>query len=187
MDFTWRLSILAYIQVALLLPGLISFLLPLSRRAVVLVCAFVLPLIIGSALLSRPYGLRPAYLSERGELLYRLPLIRQELGGTPLVISPHGDQFVVTWALNIPSQSKWSRNNASQTIYWLLHNAEPRFLATAAIILLKEKDGTAIVLAKHEVVREQLKEMANDERQRLLSNNPHLFQYVFQQANAAEH
>lgn len=182
MDFTWRLSILAYIQVALLVPGLIWLLLPFSRRAIAVVCAFVLPLIVASALFSRPYGLRSAYLSEREELLYRLPLIRQELGSAPLVISPHGDQFVVTWALGIPSQQEWS-DNRSHTIYWLLHHVEPDFLASPATILAKQNDGKFIGLAKHEIVRQRLAEIRQDERQRLLVNNSHLLHYVLEHAN----
>lgn len=180
MGLTWRLSTLAYLQVALLVPGLIYLLIPLSRRAVIILCAFVLPLIGGSLLFSRPLGLRPVYLSERGALLYRLPKVRDELGPTPLVVTPHGDQFVVTWALGIPAQQRWPENRDPQTIYWLLYHVEPSFLAMPVTILLREKDGNFVVLAKDEVVRAQFNEMSMDERQRLLMNNSHLLDHILE-------
>lgn len=178
MNFTWRLSTLAYIQVAILVPGLIWLVLSLRRESAILIAAFVLPLMIGSARYSLPYGMRPEYLSQRAELLRRLPFFRQQLEQTSLVISPHGEQFIVTSVLGIASQQHWPDNNTYQPIYWLLHHVEPRFYTSSMILLMKENDGSYTMLAKDADVQQRLAAITDIERKRLFMSNPYLYEHM---------
>ncbi len=186
MGFTWRLSTLAYLQVAILVPGLIWLIFPLRHEASILIAAFVLPLLIGSARYSRPYGMRPEYLAARAELLRRLPFYRQQLGQSPLVISPHGEQFIVTSTLGIPSQQRWPDDDRYQPIYWLLHHIAPRFLTMPMVVLEKEPEGSYTLLARDDIVQQQLQTLTDVERKRLFADNPHLYEYLNQQTKTNE-
>jgi len=172
-NFTWRLSILAYIQVAILVPGVI-WLTRQHPKVIALVAAFVLPLIVGSRIQSQPFGLRTDYLSARAALLRRLPLYRQQLDQTPLVISPHGEQFVVTYSLGVPSQQRWPEKTQSRTIYWLLHRIRPNFFLPSMLVIMQEREGFYTVLVKDNDIRQQLGNISDAERRWIFMNNPHL-------------
>lgn len=173
MGLSWRLSTLAYIQAAVLVPGLI-WLTGRSRRATLLIAAFVLPLIIATRSHSRPFSLRPEYVVARASLLKRLPLYRQRLGPNALVISPHGEQFVVTYALGVPSQQKWPEDSRSRAIYWLLHSVPPDVLRPSMLVIMKDGIVTQTIIAADADVRQQLERLPDAEQKWLLSNNPHL-------------
>ncbi len=170
MSLPWRLSVLAYIQVAVLVPGLL-WLIGRHWKVTLLVAAFVLPLVIGSRTHSRPFSLTPQYLAARAAHLQRLPLYRGRLEPNALVISPHGEQFVVTHALGVPSQQKWPGDDTSHTVYWLLHSVRSNFLLPSMIVLMKEGSGTQTILAKDEDVRLRLLNLPEAERRWLRLNN----------------
>ncbi|MDT4955419.1 MAG: hypothetical protein QOJ02_3557 [Acidobacteriota bacterium] len=176
---TWRLSMLAYIQVAILVPGVIWLVIPFKREALFYIAALVLPLMIWSMRDSLPYGMRGEYLSERAEMVKRLPLYRQQLGPNSLIISPHGDQFVVTSVLGVPSQQRWPNSNTYDSIYWLLHQVGPHFLTPSMTVLMPEREGLYTVLAKDDEVSQQMKAIGPFEQRQLLISNPHLHDYVF--------
>lgn len=123
--------------------------------------------------------MRPEYLSRREQLLQSLPSCRGQLGPAPLVLSPHGDQFVVTSAVGAPAQQRWPTDPDGRTIYWLLNSVEPRFVTPDSCVLVTEKGGNFTVLAKDDDVRRWLGAAAAGERRQLLINNPHLHDYFF--------
>lgn len=179
MGTMWRLDSLAYIQAAILVPGLVWLILPMRRELVFYLAAVILPLTVWSARDLPPFGMRGEFLSRREQLLQGLHSSRGQLGTAPFVLSPHGDQFVVTSALGVPAQQRWPSEPTDHTIYWLLNSVEPRFLTPTAIILVKERGGNFTVLAKDEDVRRLLDVTGASERRQLLINNPHLHDYVF--------
>lgn len=183
MSFAWRLSVMAYIQVAILVPGLLWLVYP-SRKAALLIAAFVLPLMAGSRVYAQPFGLRSDYLSARAAMLQRLPLYRQQLEPNPLIISPHGEQFVVTHALDVPAQQKRPEDGQPRTVYWLLHSVRPNFLLPSVLVVMQERKGTYTVLAKDSDVRRQLKTLSEGERRWLLMNNPLLNEVMAQEAHS---
>ena len=119
---------LAYVQAAILVPGVIWLAVPLRWEAVFYVAGLALPLMVRSARDSLPYGMRGEYLSKRAEIVRRLPAHRGQLGPAPLVINPHGEQFVVASVLGASAQQRWPDQNTYHTIYWLLHGVEPQFV-----------------------------------------------------------
>lgn len=183
MSFTWRLSVMAYIQVTILVPGLLWLSYP-SRKAALLIAAFVLPLMAGSRVYAQPFGLKSDYLSARAAMLQRLPLYRQQLEPNPLIICPHGEQFVVTYALGVPAQQKRPEDGQPRTVYWLLHSVRPNFLLPSMLVIMQERKGMYTVLAKDSDVHPQLKTLGEGERRWLLINNPLLREITVQETSS---
>jgi hypothetical protein len=166
-----RVSLLAYIQLAILLPLLFSlsssiltrWALPACLAASVLFSAVSLQLI-------PPKGLSDEYLARRAELIDTLKKNQGSLDGVKLVIAPHGDQFVVTEVLGIPSQQKLTGNE--QVIpYWLLQ----RF----SNVYGRDRDGAIkldeeTLLVRHDRLDELLGALDISEIRQTLPDNPHL-------------
>lgn len=181
---SWRLSVLAYYQAALLVPGLFRLILPRSREVAFYAVAVVLPLMFWSAAYTRPFGLQKELVSSRAELLRSLPDYRQRLGPEPLVVSRHGEQFVVTAVLGIPSQQRYPEGDAYGTIYWLLHRSPKNFVTPSMFVVTTDGPSTYIVLAKDDEVKQQLKAIKGVERRRLLEYNPHLLIHLREKVQA---
>jgi hypothetical protein len=173
----WRLSILAYLELGLLIPGFIGLITRLRREAVFLVAAFVLPLIIGSRVYSRPYGLRPDYLERRATLLENLPRYRGCFDSSSIVVASHGDEFVATYTLGVRAQQTWPLESVNH-VYWLLNKIEPQTLTLDMLALARDEHGTFTILAEDSVVQRRLGEITESERHRLLFNNSHLYEYL---------
>jgi hypothetical protein len=167
---TWRLGILAYIQVAILVPGLCWLAALWHRRAPIFIMAFVAPLMVASVCRSYPSGLQTEFLAKRVILAKNLPHCRQKLEGEPLVISPHGDEFLVTWALRVPSQQEPPANPTSKAIYWLLRGVRPQSLEPSMIMVARTPGETYVVLVKDDDVRRKLIAPTKESAQLLLDN-----------------
>lgn len=166
-----RLSLLAYIQLAILMP--ILFLLASS-----MLTRWALPACLAASVLFSavslqmipPKGLSNEYLARRAELIDTLAKHRGTLDGVKLVIAPHGDQFVVTEVLGIPAQQKWTANQQDSP-YWLLQ----RFPNVHG----RDGDGTIkldeeTLLVRHDRLDELLNSLDISEIRRMLPDNPHL-------------
>lgn len=167
---TWRLGILAYIQVAILVPGLCWLAALWRHNFPLLIMAFVAPLMVASACHPYPSGLQTEFLAKRVILAEHLPYCRQQLEAAPLVISPHGDEFLVTWALGAPSQQQPPVNSTSKTIYWLLRNVRPQSLEPSMIVVVRTPDERYVVLVKDYDVRRKLILPTKESAQLLLDN-----------------
>lgn len=170
-----RLSSLAYIQLAILVPGLIWLVGAIHREAVFYGLALIIPLLVSlNGYAQMPVGLQPDFLSERVQLIESLLLYGPQIGPGSVVIAPHGDQFVVTSVLGIPSQQRWPQGNHDQTIYWLLRHVEDQALSSSMLILLQENNGRHTALVRDNDLQRQLEAMPSVERLRLFVTNPHL-------------
>jgi hypothetical protein len=167
---TWRLGLLAYIQVAILVPGLCWLTAFWRRDAPVLIMAFVAPLMVVSAFHSYPYGMQGEFLANRVILAMHLPDCKQQLQAEPVVISPHGDEFLVTWALGVPSQQVAPANKASRTIYWLLRGIKPQSLEPSMVVVTRTPDERYFVLVKDDDLRRKLLAPTEETAQLLLDN-----------------
>jgi hypothetical protein len=167
---TWRLGILAYIQVAILVPGLCWLTALWQRHAPVFIMAFVAPLMVASACRSYPSGMQTEFLARRVILAKHLPDCKQQLQTGPIVISPHGDEFLVTWALGVPSQQTPPANNAAKTVYWLLRGVRPQSLEPSMVVVASTPDERYVVLVKDDNIRRKLLAPTEETAQLLLDN-----------------
>lgn len=182
---SWRLRALAYVQVALLVPGLVWFASGRRRALALLVAASAAAPVLWSAWHTRPAGARPEYLETRAQLLRHLPGQRGRLGPSPLVISQHGEEFVVTWALGVPSQQRRPEEGGPESIYWLLHGLHAGSAPPSVVVLATEAGGGQLVLAADEDLRRYLASATPGERARLAGRNRHLLEYMLRPARAS--
>lgn len=173
LGFTERLRALSYIQVAILVPGVIWLLLRWRREYAAYVAAVVAPLLMVSLNLPLPRGMQPAYLGRRQELIQALQKVSWTLGPAPIIIAPHGDQFVVTATTGLASQQRPPRNHQYEKLYWLLNGVNEQALRDGSSVLLRDQSG-ATILVEDDVFRRCWEAMTSLDRGRLLRENPHL-------------
>lgn len=173
-----RLGHLAYVQSAILVPGLIFLLLRVYRRAAAFAFALSLLLLASSVRAPLPGGLRPKYLSTRAHMLQQLPLHRHRLDANPFVIARHGDEFLVTALLGIPAQQRPPENVPDPSVYWLLHRVGIGATTPSLIVVMEEDAGTCLAFIKHEDLAPLLDMMSDFERKQLLDENPHLAKHL---------
>lgn len=172
-----RFDALAYIQAAFLVPGVIWTCSLIKQSAAWLVAAGVAPFVVLSMFVTPPAGLHPALLAGRAQLIKGLEANRQQylqqLGPSPLVVSGHGNQFIVTALLGVPSESRLpAEKQKYQNIHWLLSldpGAHP-----PSMIPVGESSDRAFVLMNSDSLKQHLESLSDDERQRLFALNPHL-------------
>ncbi|CAN5455423.1 hypothetical protein BH20ACI3_BH20ACI3_23910 [soil metagenome] len=169
-----RLGHLAYVQVAILVPGLIWLLLRACRTAALSAVALTLFLVAVSLRSSLPEGLRSNTLVNRALMIQALPARRQLLETNPVVIARHGDEFIVTSVLGIPAHQRFPEEPHSRSIYWLLHGVQQARLPQPVILVMDEGIESSLVLIRNEELAQWLDSMTEAERQQLLVENPHL-------------
>jgi hypothetical protein len=167
-----RLDALAYIQIAIAVPLLLSLLYSYSKKITVFVAVFILPFLILRWFVPLPLGLRAEYLQTREKLVRELPLMRSKICEKPFVVAQHGEQFLVSALLEIPSQQKPPIENQFQCVFWLIHQPKSNYR-----ILFEQNitssDGEFSLVDDSEM-KKSFKMMSNEERQDLLSKNSHL-------------
>jgi hypothetical protein len=172
-----RFDGLAYIQAAFLVPGTIWMWLSLTKAAAWLVAACVAPLAVLSAFVSVPPGINPVFLVNRAQIIKGLEANRQQflqqLGTTPLVVSSHGNQFVVTAMLGVPSERRLSNEQQKyQNIHWLL--AHDPGADAPSMIPVAQTNERAFVFMSSDNLKQHLESTMEAQRQRLFLLNPHL-------------
>ncbi|HEY0100633.1 MAG TPA: hypothetical protein VGB76_16930 [Pyrinomonadaceae bacterium] len=178
-----RISALAYIQLAILLPGLFWLLSPsVGRLARPLCVASVICFSAFSLVISLPYGLRDDYLHDRIRLIKSLTEQRQALTHLRRVIAPHGEQFVITYSLGVPAQQRVTPGEDLSTTHWLLQHFDRRNLnSVEGVIVLDEQQSTFIVPDKH--LDAILRAMPLWEGLELTKANPHLIDRILSGTN----
>lgn len=171
-----RLSSLSYVQAAILWPGLLFLLSLRWRVAAVYGLAALVPLTVLSFRAPLPPGLRPGFLKARAQLIEGLRAHRGRFPASALIVSPHGDQFIITAFLGIPSQQRPPESAQYQNVYWLLRRVEPNALDSAIMVLTKEAESGYAVIVREADLRRQFGLMSPDEQRRLLTHNPHLYE-----------
>lgn len=170
-----RLSGVAYIQVGILLPGLLWLTHRARPAAVWYVLAAAAPLFVLSLRAEPPSGLQPAYLYNRAQVIESLPRHRQQLGPSPLVVAEHGDEFVVTYASGVPSQQRPPSDTRYENIYWLISGIKPSMVEPPMITLARGAGGSSIILSEREGLRALVDKLPEREKERLFFLNRHLF------------
>lgn len=173
-----RLNHLMYIQVAILVPGLIWLILQLYPKATTAIVTLTMIFVATSMISLLPTGLQPRYLLNRVQLIQALPEQQQQFGTNPLVIAQHGDEFVVTWVLNMPARQKLPEDTKNQSVYWLLHGVECQSLTPSMIAMAEEENNLCLTLTNHNDLSQWLSILTVREQNRLLARNPHLKRYL---------
>ena len=101
-------------------------------------------------------GLDPEYLRAREALVHEIQSMRQQLCDDPIVIAPHGTQFLISAVLNVPSQQKPPTTRAYGCVYWLVRQNE-------RVALLNESEVKSLITS-----------IDRSEMQGFLKTNPHL-------------
>jgi hypothetical protein len=167
-----RLDALAYLQVAITVPLLLSLLSSRSEKSGRFVIALFLPLLVLRLFAPVPLGLREEFLRNREKLIRELPQTRARICEAPLIIARHGEQFMVTAILRVPAQQKPPIENQFQCIYWLVHQSRSDY----QIIFdnsAASSDGD-FTLVEDSKMKEIFQSMPAEEQARLISENLHL-------------
>lgn len=155
-----RLDVLAYVQAAILFPLSISLLQPSSKlRLYILPVPFVI-LLCWSYFLPPPVWLRKEYGEERETLIRQLKTTPHEFCEKPIIIAPHGKQFVVTSVLGIPSQQTPPIENSYQCTYWLVQ--------------LGGRTSPEFKLVEDSEFRRIVSSLSAEDLEKLIILNPHL-------------
>jgi hypothetical protein len=168
-----RLRILASVQLALIVPALLWLGYSVRRQLFFYFAALLLPLLILSAMAPLPYGLQPAFLSRRVQLIDALKLHSNELDRNSLIVARHGDQFVITSTIGIPAQREPPAGAEGRKVYWLLEEVSDQFLQEESLILINDGDK-ATLLSEESTLSRRLQAMSSEQRRQLLRANPSL-------------
>jgi hypothetical protein len=171
-----RLRVVAYVQGALLAPGVVWLVRRLRPALAPYALAALLPLLLFSAQLREPAGLRKEFLARRESLIQGLKARAQELGAGPLVVASHGDQFVVTAATGIASEQQPPSGGDARPVYWLLDYQQAGEPLPGAVVL-SSYGASGTMLLDDRLLRQYLEGDDESARRRLLKGNPHLAKF----------
>lgn len=151
-----RLDLNIFLLVAISVPLLLSLVIELSKPL-----AFVLAALFGAVSLTHlaeplPQALKDDSVQRREKLIQRLPDLRERICQRPIIIARHGDEFLVSATVGVPSQQKPPETNAFECIYWLV-----------------DHDGTQDLIGDSEI-RSKFATMSRETKQVWISENPHL-------------
>jgi hypothetical protein len=185
-----RLKGLSYIQVAILVPGLI-WITHVSHRRLTRYAIIALPLLVVGIHGGPPPAMSDAILSRRAQIVRNLPVYREHLCADPIIIATHGDQFLVTDVLGVGSQKDWPEDTQHQCTYWLLNMVREDIVPPSAFVLAEENltsygglihetgnDRLYSVIIKDEDFFSAFDQLAMEKRSWLQSFNPHLSLYL---------
>lgn len=163
---TERLDLLAYLEIAILLPGVVWLVKTRSVALTISSCVLAL-LLLGNKTL--PIGVQAGFLDRRETLLRNLSEGQPEIPQGSIIIAPHGDQFLATFVTRVPAQNKISAAGPSQEVFWLL-------LGTPCQINEAQKSEGPADACSLMVSEKRPLFVTNLEKSHVLSQNPHLRQ-----------
>ena len=108
-----------------------------------------------------PVGLRKQFIQRRETLIGRLPTLRGQICEKALILARHGDQFVVSSVVELPSQHTPPEKDNFECLYWLI-----------------DEGGNHRMIEDSEV-RSRFATLTNKERQAWVNENPHLRELLF--------
>jgi hypothetical protein len=168
-----RISALAYVQLAVLLPALLWLLSPFARRLWLVGPLTAICFAVFSVTYPLPYGLQDHYLRDRMSLLNDLTAKRHALADVRTVIAPHGDQFVITHTLGVSAQQHVRKVEDLTMAHWLIqHSHRVDVDAVEGLIILNEERSTFLVPDNN--LDAMLRARPIKEMLELTKTNPHL-------------
>jgi hypothetical protein len=166
-----RLGILSYLQVAIVIPIAFSMVIRKFRGWMsVVIMAGTLGLLLWSFSMPIPPSLRPDYVHTRESMVLELPELRAKLCANPFIVARHGDEFLVTSRLGIPSQQSLPVQ-VYECIYWLLRKPQNLIITGPGTVNVPNGE---FLLIEDDHTLETLRSLNRSEYDRLLAENPHL-------------
>lgn len=173
-----RLQILAYLQVALLVPYVIWLVKNIRQEYAWYVFAASLPLLIMSTQADLPYGLQSFYLADRERLINALPSISRDIPADSLIVAPHGDQFVITATTGMAAQNLWPKETKYETVYWMLRRIPRSYIRPQVKELFVDTAGSASVLIKENDFWQFWNGIEPETQRAIMFNNPQLEAFI---------
>jgi len=168
-----RLRVFSYVEVAILAPGLIWLLLrDDKKRWTAYTGTFIASMLLVSAALPWPNGMRTNYMERRQALIQSLGAAVPKLGPSPIIVAAHGDEFVVTATTRLASQQR-PPSELRNRVYWLLSEVSDAELINVSLILFRDQ-STATVLTDQASLRDRWDTMSSWGKKQLLERNPGL-------------
>jgi hypothetical protein len=159
-----RLALLTHLQIAFLLV-FTARLVGLDKMSRIIVGAAVsLILLVGNGV--TPKGINEIFLTQRQYLYRNLKEFNAPIPKQSVIIAPHGYQFIVTAALDIPSQRLQPKE--SDRVYWLIFGIPCETIAEKTAIVSREGRFCTGIIKNGDVTPVQ-----KEDRNRLLKLNPH--------------
>lgn len=168
-----RIRGLAYIQVALILPGVIWLALSMRPRLIPYVLAALPPFVIFAVLAPLPLGLRREYLVRRTQLARQLTFYKGKVAPESLIIASHGDQFLVSSIIGITSQRLTPPIITHRSTYWLLDAPKDR-LTNLESVFVVEHVASRTFLVEEQSLNSYLQSADDVDKRTLLIYNRHL-------------
>lgn len=165
---------LMYVQSALIVP--FAFWMVLSHYKILraYLCAILLPLITVSLFTPLPAGAQDKFINKREKLLVNLSSQRDRLQDLPIVIAPHGDQFLVTYILGVASQQRRPQLKESSEVYWLLRNVERPYPNSEIVFVEDDTSKLGTVIIVESALHSYLQTISDLEKKQLFLLNSHL-------------
>jgi hypothetical protein len=168
-----RLGIISYLQVAIAVPILLSVLFEVSKTIFLIAALFFLALLALSCFAyfaPIPLSLRTRYLQDREILVRELPKLRDQLCEKPFIMARHGDEFLITAALRIPSRST-PPTEQQQCVYWLIYQPPTALAFAPGSIGIPKSE---FLLIEDKSLRQILISLDPRQYRQLLAVNSHL-------------
>jgi hypothetical protein len=173
-----RLQMLAYLQVALLVPYAVWLFAKKKRSYGAYASAFSIPLLIFGAGTKLPPGLQPDYLKDREKLIGAARTAVKNIPPDSIIVAAHGDEFVVTSVTGVSSQHSRPTLDKAAPIYWLLAQLPPDFDEVHAVPVGGSTDGLRRVLIRDDDFWPVWDKIGSLRQRRILLNNLPLKQYI---------
>ncbi len=168
-----RIRTLAYIQCAVIIPGLLWVAHSIRPAVSLYLSAAVLPFVVFMVISPLPLGLEGDYLARRAGLIRGLQSHAGEIDPDSFIIAAHGDQYVVTAFTGIAAGQRPPTSVRYAKRYWLLDQVKGHRAMPGSILITKD-EKSSIVLVENQILGQQLEYMDGRERRLLFSINPHL-------------
>ena len=167
-----RLSLLAHVQIAVMLPILIVRTVSRSRQ-ITIACVVVL---LAFALINMrrpiPKGLEMDFLSRRSILIKGLQEIGPSVPIGSFIVAPHGDQFIVTHILGVAAKNRIAAKPDSRA-QWLIRRL-PGTLTGFDLLPVTNEGRLRYALISHTELERMLAMLSARDRLLLAAANPHL-------------
>lgn len=169
-----RLSTLAYLQVAILVPCFVKLGFWGRTKWPAFFVLVLSPLFAVAANGPLPRGLESQYLETRSELAKGLVSARQFIKSNSLVLAPHGDEFLVTYLVDVESRHEWSYSDDPDRTLWILQAVKPESLTPSMLVLANTEMGATVLVADSQL-RNEMSALTSSQREKLEFSNLHLY------------
>gem|GEM_PF-5107073 len=160
-----RLDLLSYLQISILLPGVVWLLNSRTTGLMISLSTLALLLLGNNPL---PIGLQQGFVARRKALLNDFSGVRSKIPQNSIIIAPHGYEFLATYATGVRSQnSEPTNNDHDKNVLWLLFGTPCRE-GENITLLSKDIACTVLVSQKHPLL------VTEAEKSAIIALNPHL-------------